>query len=105
MKNNLKGELTIMDSIGIKPNYAALGRKYDLDWRTVKKYHNGYKGKPSSREKGSKLDPYKEEIMEKLSIKRVTMKGVYEFMVKKHGIGTMIWICGFSGSPSAFLGR
>ncbi len=76
-----------MDSIGIKPNYAALGRKYDLDWRTVKKYHNGYKGKPSSRKKGSKLDPFKDEIREKLSIKRVTVKGVYEFMVKKHGVG------------------
>ena len=42
MKNNLKGELAVMDSLDIKPNYAALGRKYGMDWRTVKKYHNGY---------------------------------------------------------------
>ena len=41
MKNNLKGELAVMDSLDIKPNYAALGRKYGMDWRTVKKYHNG----------------------------------------------------------------
>ena len=40
--NNLKGELSVMDNLGIKPNYAALGRKYGMDWRTVKKYHNGY---------------------------------------------------------------
>ena len=44
MKNNLKGELAVMDSLDIKPNYAALGRKYGMDWRTVKKYHNGYEG-------------------------------------------------------------
>ena len=40
--NNLKGELSVMNNLGIKPNYAALGRKYGMDWRTVKKYHNGY---------------------------------------------------------------
>ena len=28
MNNNLKGELAVMDNLGIKPNYAALGRKY-----------------------------------------------------------------------------
>ena len=27
MNNNLKGELAVMDSLGIKPNYAVLGRK------------------------------------------------------------------------------
>ena len=27
MLNNLKGELSLMDSLDIKPNYAALGRK------------------------------------------------------------------------------
>lgn len=86
MNTNLKGELSVMDSLGIKPNYAALGRKYEMDWRMVKKYHNGYEGKPSTRNKGSKLDPYKSEIVDKLSIKRITVRGVYEFMVKKYGI-------------------
>lgn len=86
MNTNLKGELTLMDSLGIKPNYAAPGRKYEMDWRTVKKYHNGYEGKPSTRNKGSKLDPYNSEIADKLTIKRITVRGVYEFMVKKYGI-------------------
>lgn len=86
MNENLKGELSIMDSLGIKPNYAALGRKYALDWRTVKKYHNGYQGKPTTRNKGSKLDSYKTEISDKLTIKRITVRGVYEFMVKKYGL-------------------
>ena len=62
MKNNLKGELAVMDSLCIKPNYAALGRKYGMDWRTVKKYHNGYEGRPDKRNKGSKLDEFKNEI-------------------------------------------
>ena len=75
-----------MDSMDIKPNYAALGRKYGMDWRTVKKYHEGYQGKPNTRNKGSKLDKYKEEMADKLSIRRVSVRGVYEFLVKKYGI-------------------
>ncbi len=97
MKNeNLKGELTIMDTLDVKPNYAALGRKYDMDWRTVKKYHEGYEGKPKTRKKLSRLDGYKDEIIDKLSIKRVTVRGVYEFMVKKYGLETI-------GSYSNFI--
>lgn len=86
MQYNLQGELILMDNLDIKPNYAALGRKYGMDWRTVKKYHEGYKGKPNNRDKPSKLDLYKNEITDKLTIKRVTVRGVYEFMVKKHGV-------------------
>ena len=86
MNKNLKGEFVIMDSMGIKPNYAALGRKYGMDYRTVKKYHNGYEGRPRTRNKGSRLDEYSKEITDKLEIKRLTVRGVYEFMVKKYGI-------------------
>ena len=86
MIKNLKGELAIMDSMNLKPNYAALGRKYRMDYRTVKKYHNGYEGRPKTRNKGSKLDYFRAEITDKLRIKRLTVKGVYEFMVKKYGI-------------------
>ena len=86
MNKNLKGEFVIMDSMGIKPNYAALGRKYGMDYRTVKKYHNGYEGRPRTRNKGSRLDEYSKEITDKLEIKRLTVMGVYEFMVKKYGI-------------------
>ncbi len=75
MKNNLKGELAVMDSLDIKPNYAALGRKYGMDWRTVKKYHNGYEGRSDKRNKGSKLDEYRNEIKDKLAIKRITVQG------------------------------
>ena len=84
--NNLKGELAVMDDMGIKPNYAALGRKYGMDPRTVKKYHEGYEGRPTVRNKSSHLDQYKAEIADKLTIRRISIQGVYEFMVKKYGI-------------------
>lgn len=87
--NNLRGELAIMNNLGIKPNYAALGREYGMDPRTVKKYDEGYEGKPKTRNKASKLDYYRTEITDKLKIKRVTVKGVYEFMVNKYGINTI----------------
>ena len=86
MVNNLQGELLLMDSMGIKPNYAQLAKKYGMDWRTVKKYHEGYKGKPITRDKPSKLDAYKCEITDKLTIRRITVKGVYEFMVDRYGL-------------------
>ena len=89
MTNNLRGELSIMDSLDIKPNYSALARKYDMDWRTVKKYHEGYKGKPETRNKSSRLDYYRSEITDKLKIKRVTVRGVYEFLVKKYSVETI----------------
>lgn len=94
--NNLKGELAVMDNLGIKPNYAALGRRYGMDWRTVKKYHEGYEGKPSTRNKGSRLDEYRDEIADKLTIKRISVQGVYERMVKKYGIDRI-------GSRSNFM--
>ena len=86
MEYNLKGELIIMHNLDIKPNYAALAKKYKMDWRTVKKYYNGYEGRSKTRNKKSKLDEYKIEISDKLVIKGVSIRGVYEFMVKKYGI-------------------
>ena len=62
-----------------------------MDPRTVKKYYEGYKGKPKNRNKPSKLDKYKDVIRDKLTIKRITVRGVYEFMIDTYGyesIGT-----------------
>ena len=75
-----------MEGFGIRPNYAELGRKYGMDWRTVKKYYLGYEGKPATRNKTSMLDDYREEIADKFKIRRVSARGVYEFMVKKYGL-------------------
>ena len=47
--NKLKQELLIMKTNNIKPNYAELARIHNCDYRTVKKYDNGYEGKPTTR--------------------------------------------------------
>ncbi len=86
MDKNLKGELALMDNLNIKPNYAALAREYGMDWRTVKKYHHGYEGRSNTRNKGSKLDEYKDEIVDRLKIRRITVQGVYQFLINKYGI-------------------
>ena len=82
----LEADFLLMEANGIKPNYAELGRKYNLDYRTVKKYHQGYKGKPKNRNKPSKLDNYKEVIKQKLEISRNSRKSVYEFLVDIYGV-------------------
>lgn len=81
MQERIITQLTISRLSGIKPNFAELARQYGMDWRTVKKYYDGYSGKPSHRNKPSKLDEYEGLIEEKLSIKGNTMKGVYEFII------------------------
>jgi transposase len=57
-----------------------------MTWiRGLSRSITGYKGKPKNRDKSSKLDGFKEEIADKLSIKRTTIRSVYEFMCRKHG--------------------
>ena len=91
IEKKLRNEFYLMDISNIKPNFAALARKYGLDYRTVKKYYEGYEGKPKTRNKPSKLDPHKETIKEKFMIPRLSKKGVYEFLCDQYGadeIGT-----------------
>ena len=86
---NLQGQLTILKSMNIKPNFSELARKYNLDRRTIKKYYEGYEGKTKNRSKGSKLDRYYAEIKEKLAINGVTVSGVYQYLKDKYSdIGT-----------------
>lgn len=86
--NKLKQELLVMDTLEIKPNYSELSRKYGIDRRTVKKYHEGYEGKSLTRNKGSVLDKYKDEIREKLELSGATINGTYQYFLKKENIGT-----------------
>lgn len=81
--NKLKQELMIMKTEGIKPNYAELARIHNCDYRTVKKYNEGYKGKSTNRNKESRLDKYKEEIKSKLELPGSTIKGTYEYFKEK----------------------
>ena len=87
--NKLKQELLIMKTNNIKPNYSELARIHECDRRTVKKYGEGYQGKPTTRNKESRLDRYKNEIKDKLLLPGSTIKGTYEFIKEKdHSIGS-----------------
>lgn len=86
--NNLRKELVILRELGIKVNYADLARKYNCDYRTVKKYNEGYDGKSKTRSRNSKLDKYKEEIREKVNIPGSNINATYQYIKEKdEGIG------------------
>ena len=80
MNETLLTQLRILKMTDSKPNFSELSRIYDLDRRTIKKYYDGYDGKPTSRNKPSKLDKYETLIREKLQIKGTTIRSVYEFI-------------------------
>lgn len=86
---NIIAQLNILKAMELKPNFSELAREYGMDRRTVKKYFEGYEGKPKTKNKTSKLDKYFDEIKAKLAIKGTTVKAVYEFFVSKgYDIGT-----------------
>lgn len=67
MRSELQKELIFFKMLKIKPNYAALGRKYNCDSRTIKRYLNNPKAnrRKYTKRRVSKLDPYREVIKEK----------------------------------------
>ena len=80
MDTTLITQLKILKMSNSKPNFSELARMYDVDRRTVKKYYDGYSGKPAHHVKSSRLDEHEALIRNKLSIKGTTMKAVYEFI-------------------------
>ena len=84
----LKQELLIMKTLNIKPNYSELSRIYNCDRRTVKKYNEGYSKENLKREKGSKLDIYKEDIKSKLELPGATINGTFQYFKSQKDIGT-----------------
>ena len=90
MEMSLITQLKILKLSKIKPNFSKLAREYEIDRRTVKKYYDGYEGKPAHRNKASKLDKHKQLIAQKLQIKGASVKAVYEFIVDEidENIGT-----------------
>ena len=80
---NMKGQLEIMKTLGIKPNFSELERSFKMNRHTIKKYYNGYEGKPTQRNKASKLDKYYEEIKTKIELVGVTQMGLYQYLYEK----------------------
>ena len=83
--DELRKEFTMLNTFEIKPNFAYLSRKYDLDPRTIKKYYNGYDGKATTRTKPSQLDKYEEIIKEKLSYDGAKVSAVFFFLKTEKG--------------------
>jgi len=80
---NLKGQLEIMKSLDIKPNFSELERAFGIERHTVKKYYEGYEGKTAVRNKPSKLDKHYEEIKIKIELSGITQMGLYEYIFRK----------------------
>ena len=80
----LRKDITIMKTMGIKPNFSALAKEHRLDYRTVKRYYEGYDGKPAHHNKKSKLIELDSIIEEKLSIKGVKVSALYFFLQEEY---------------------
>ena len=86
---NMKGQLEIMKTLGIKPNFSELERTLGIERHTIKKYYDGYEGKSPIRNKPSKLDKYYEEIKTKINICGINQMGLYQYILAKdNSIGT-----------------
>jgi len=89
MSKNLKGQLEIMKALNMKPNFSQIAKEFGKDWRTVKKYYEGYQGKPGTRNKSSNLDEHYDEIKMKINLVGATGMSVYQYIFNKDNrIGT-----------------
>lgn len=84
ISDEIRKEFTMIKTFEIKPNYKYLADKYDLDPRTVKKYYEGYEGKPTTRNKSSNLDEYYDLIKEKLSLPGCKISSIFFFLKQEH---------------------
>ena len=82
--SELRKDITVMKTMNIKPNFASLAREYNLDYRTVKRYYDGYDGKPANHNKKSKLIELDDVIEEKLSIKGTKISSLYFFLQEEY---------------------
>jgi len=85
MEQAIITQLKIIRMSGTKPNFSELARMYGYDRKTIKKYYDGYEGKPKHRSKSSSLDKHYELIKNKLAIKGTNIMAVYQFLVDKYG--------------------
>lgn len=86
---NLKGQLEIMKTLEIKPNFSELERTFGIERHTIKKYYEGYEGPSAIRNKPSKLDKYYDEIKSKLELVGINKMALYQYLYQKdNSIGT-----------------
>ena len=80
----------------IKPNFNELGRQYNCDPRTVKKYYlegseNSVKKDKDKPKRPSKLDPFKEIIDQKLELNCSAM-AIFKFL-EKNWLSGWLYYC------------
>lgn len=91
MNKNLIGELRIMRDFGIKPNFTELGRRYNIDRHTIKKYYDlGEIPKRKEVSRKSKYDPYCDEIAQMCQIDGITISAIFQRMKHIH-TGEISW--------------
>ena len=79
--------MKIMKQEGVKPNYAELARRWNCDYRTVKRYFEEDVVPIRKPPKPSKLDPYKQIIEDKVYL-GCTASSIYHFIIKPKPDGT-----------------
>lgn len=85
MFKNLLGELRIMKDFGVKPNYSALQREYNVDRHTIKKYYDNNGIPPrKERESTSKWDQFIPEIEELLKNTHTTYRAIWNYLEHVH---------------------
>ncbi len=85
LRTELIGELFIMKSKDIKPNFSALSRHYGFDRATIRKYYNDGGIKVKKRKtKASKYDQFKEEIIELMNKDEVSITALYHYLENKY---------------------
>lgn len=93
MRKDIREGVMIYVINEIKPNYAALAKQYDCDYRTVKHAYEEAQDKeskpPERKKRPSKLDPYREIIQDKIK-DQCSAYSIFKFIEHK----------GFGGSYS-----
>lgn len=82
--SELMKEITIMKTMNIKPNFASLAREYNLDYRTIKRYYDGYDEKPAHHNKKSNLEILDEVIREKMDLKGAKVSSLFFFLQEEY---------------------
>lgn len=86
MIGTLISELTVLHTLGMKPNYSEIARKFNLDYRTVKESYKRVVD-PSQiidkKKRQSSLEPYRDIIKNRLSICGATIKAVWFYLTNE----------------------
>lgn len=83
MRKDIYERMKIMKQEGVKPNYAEIARRWNCDYRTVKRYFEQDVIPIRKSTKPSKLDPFKTIIEEKVGL-GCTGSSIYHF-IKRRG--------------------